>query len=227
MKPLCVKPVRLIGVVCLGLIPLVVGACRATEVATPPAPTEPGAPPPPPSGAFLAQLSPEQTAELAELGVDVVVPGVVPPEFSAVEIRTQAGEGAPSDDGPYYAVIYQDGSSNRCFAVEFAATGVGDMPATENRLPLQLPLFPEAEYGLNYGPFAAADLAAQFPESNLHTDWLSGRQGAYRLVGATYINQTFESLSGCQDVSPNLAVSLAESLTVIAPEVVGDGEMPQ
>ncbi|PSN12529.1 hypothetical protein C7293_19715, partial [filamentous cyanobacterium CCT1] len=44
-------------------------------------------PPPPPEGAFLGQMSPTQTSQLTSLGVDVIVPGQVPPSFSVVEMR--------------------------------------------------------------------------------------------------------------------------------------------
>ncbi len=185
------------------------------------APTVDG-PPPPPAGAFLAQMSPTQTSQLTTLGVDVVVPGQVPPSFSIVEIRVDQ-----SDSGPGYLVVYQN-EGGQCFAVEFAATGVGDPPATESRLPIQPPLFGDRGYGLNYGPFTDAKLSTEFPESNLFTDWLVGRSGAYRLIGASYIGGLFENLQDCEDVSPEEAVTLAESLTVLTDEPMGEpmGDSP-
>ncbi|MGG6238301.1 hypothetical protein ACQ4N7_06635 [Nodosilinea sp. AN01ver1] len=179
-------------------------------------------PPPPPDGAFLAQMSPTQTSQLSSLGVDVVVPGQVPPSFSIVEMRVDQSEA-----GPGYLVVYQS-DSGQCFAVEFAATGVGDMPATESRLPIQPPLFGDRGYGLNYGPFTDAQLSAEFPESNLFTDWLMGSSGAYRLIGATYIGDLFEDLQDCEDVAPEEAVALAESLTVLTGDPMGEpvGDSP-
>ncbi|WP_035992868.1 hypothetical protein [Leptolyngbya sp. KIOST-1] len=179
-------------------------------------------PPPPPAGAFLAQMSPTQTGQLSSLGVEVVVPGEVPPSFSIVEIRVEQG-----DPGPGYLVVYQNEAS-QCFAVEFAASGIGDMPATASRRPIQPPLFGDQGYGLNYGPFTDPNLSAQFPESNLFTDWLIGDSGAYRLVGATYIGDLFENLQNCQDVTPEEAVALAESLTVLTDDPMGEpaGAMP-
>ena len=179
-------------------------------------------PPPPPEGAFLAQMSPTQTSQLTSLGVEVVVPGQVPPSFSIVEMRVDQ-----SDSGPGYLVVYQN-DGGQCFAVEFAATGVGDMPATESRLPIQPPLFDDQGYGLHYGPFADANLRAEFPEPNLFTDWLIGSSGAYRLVGATYIGDLFEDLQGCEDVAPEEAVALAESLTVLSANPMGEptGDLP-
>ncbi|MFQ4139682.1 hypothetical protein PGN35_025560 [Nodosilinea sp. PGN35] len=173
-------------------------------------------PPPPPEGAFLGQMSPSQTGQLNSLGVEVVVPGQVPPSFAIVEMRVDSG-----DPGPGYLVVYQNQSS-QCFAVEFAAEGIGDPPATESRIPIQPPLFGDQGYGLNYGPFAEADLRAEFPQSNLFTDWMVGPSGAYRLIGATYIGDLFETLQGCEDVSPEEAVALAESFTVLTDEPMGD-----
>ncbi|MBD0336652.1 MAG: hypothetical protein ICV62_14280, partial [Cyanobacteria bacterium Co-bin13] len=92
---------RLIGVVA-GLA-FFLGACDAFSSApdqdTAPL-GEPEAalpPPPPPQGAFLAQLTPEQTAQLNALGVEVVAPGLVPPTFSVVDIRGRAAGGNGSD----------------------------------------------------------------------------------------------------------------------------------
>ncbi|MBE9136770.1 hypothetical protein IQ254_06055 [Nodosilinea sp. LEGE 07088] len=173
-------------------------------------------PPPPPDGAFLAQMSPEQTNQLTSLGVEVVVPGTVPPSFAIAELRVDRG-----DSGPAYLVVYQN-DLNQCFAVEFAAQGIDDPPATESRTPIQPPLFGDQDYGLNHGPFADADMRAQFPQPNLFTDWMSGPSGAYRLIGATYIGDLFESLRSCADVPIPEAVALAESLTVLTADPMGD-----
>ncbi|HSM80548.1 MAG TPA: hypothetical protein VLS96_02625 [Nodosilinea sp.] len=172
-------------------------------------------PPPPPAGAFLAQMTPEQTAQLTQLGVEVVVPGQVPPAFSVAEMRV-----SQSDPAPSYLVVYQD-EADQCFAMEFAAEGFGDLPATENRLSIKPPLFGDQSYGLNYGPFVDADLSAQAPQANLFTDWMIGSSGAYRLVGAAYIGDLFDQLRSCTDISPEAAVALAESLTVLSTDPMG------
>lgn len=202
---------------------LVIGlasACdRQPPTATPSAPLDTPlaeAPPPPPEGAFLAQMSPTQTSQLTSLGVEVVVPGQVPPSFAIAEMRVDS-----SDTGLGYLVVYQNDRS-QCFAVEFAAGGIGDSPATESRTPIQPPLFGDQGYGLNYGPYTDASLRAQFPDSNLFTDWMLGLSGAYRLVGASYIGDLFESLQTCEDVSPEEAVALAESFTVLTAEPMAD-----
>ena len=187
-------------------------------------PSAGSAPPPPPAGSFLGQLPPEQTSQLASLAVEVVAPGAVPPSFSVVDIRTEqpvAEEGGP-DAGTSYLIVYQD-PANRCFAVEFASEGFMPPPPTESRLPIQPPLFDEGDYGLNYGPFTEEDMRSQFPDDNFFTDWLVGPAGAYRLVGASYIGSLFPALASCEDISPEAAVNLVESFTVLTPEEYGDG----
>jgi hypothetical protein len=165
-------------------------------------------------------MTPTQVSQLASLGVAVVVPGQVPPSFRIVELRVD-----PS--GPGYLVVYQrqpaEGDApSQCFAVEFASDGLGDSPATEGRLPIQPPLFGGQSYGLNYGTFTDPGLKADFPQPNLFTDWMAGPSGAYRLVGATYLGGLFESLKTCQDLSPEEAAALAESLTVLAADPMGE-----
>ncbi len=208
-----------IGVVLL--VGISVG-CDRPESTTAPldpnaAPPAPDAPPPPPEGAFLGQLLPEQTAQLQSLGVDVVIPGEVPPIFSVVDVRLDQADG-----GLGYFIVYQS-QDNRCFAVEFAADGIGSPPATVNRRPIQPPLFAAQNYGLNYGAFEDGELRSQFPDDNLYTDWLLGPSGAYRLVGASYIRDLFPALQNCQDVDPAEAVNLVESFTVLTTDSVLDG----
>lgn len=220
---------RLIGLsICLvGILGACGGSKETTNQATAPLgdapPAPPVVPPPPPQGAFLAQLTPEQTAQLNGLGVEIVVPGVVPPTFTATEIRGQSATGSGPSGGATYSILYRDGD-NHCFAVEFAGSGIGDMPATEKRLPIKPPLFEDKGYGLNYGVYQDESMRAQFPDPELYTDWLMGKSGGYRLIGANYINTTFPDQTKCQDIRPEEAQKIVESFTVLAPEVIGDGK---
>ena len=202
------------------LIGLSIGCDRPDPTTAPldtnAAPPAPEVPPPPPDGAFLGQLPPEQTAQLQSLGIDVVIPGEVPPIFSVVEVRLDQADG-----GLGYFIVYQS-QDNQCFAVEFAADGIGSPPATVNRRPIQPPLFADQNYGLNYGPFEDGELRSQFPDDNLYTDWLIGLSGAYRLIGASYITELFPPMQGCQDLSPDEAVALVESFTVLTVDPTGD-----
>ncbi|HEY9762006.1 MAG TPA: hypothetical protein V6D07_05745 [Trichocoleus sp.] len=214
--------------ICLALL---LGACgdsqQTTNQATAPLgdtpPAPPVVPPPPPQGAFLAQLTPEQTSQLNALGVEVVVPGAVPSTFVATDIRGRAATGSGPDGGAAYSILYRD-SENRCFAVEFAGSGIGDMPATETRLLIQPPLFEDKGYGLNYGVYQDKSMRAQFPAPELYTDWLMGKSGAYRLIGANYINTTFPNQTQCKDIRPEEAKKIVESFTILVPEVIGDGK---
>ena len=131
-----------------------------------PAESVPPAPPPPPDDAFLALLTPDQTAQIRALELPLVLPTAIPDEFGVVEVQAQ-----PDERFGGYQVLYRDGS-DRCFLIEYTVGGVGDVPATENRLPLNPPILEDdaVEYGLNSGPYVDAGLREQFPEPSLITD---------------------------------------------------------
>ncbi|XGB43343.1 MAG: hypothetical protein LVS60_06160 [Nodosilinea sp. LVE1205-7] len=93
------------------------------------------APPPPPAGSFLGQLSPEQTNQLTSLGIEVVVPGVVSPDFKAVDLRVDH-----RDQALGYMVVYRH-RQGQCFAVEFANGDPTPLPPTQSALAIQPPLF--------------------------------------------------------------------------------------
>ncbi|MBE7382400.1 MAG: hypothetical protein F6J95_013445 [Leptolyngbya sp. SIO1E4] len=177
-------------------------------------------PPPPPSSAFIALLSPEQTAEIRMLGVPLVVPTDIPAGFTVVHVEgTQ--ENGPLDSRRY-RILYRD-SSDRCFLVEYASAGVGAIPETEYRIPIRPPLLEEGEYGLNYGSYVDPNLRAQFPDSILMSDWLPKGDGFYRLAGATYINDALAPIDPCQDLTPEEAVQVVESFALLTDEIGGDG----
>jgi hypothetical protein len=177
------------------------------------------APPPPPPGSFLAQLSPDQVAQLTSLGIDVVVPGTVTPSFQVADLRITQG-----DTDLSYLIVYQN-AENQCFAVEFADSGTSPPPATESRLPIKPPLFTQENggpsYSLNYGKYSDPAWQAKFPDSNLYTDWLAGPSGYYRLTGAADIKALFATFDHCKDVDPKTAVDLVESFTLITTAPMG------
>ncbi|MGP1374826.1 hypothetical protein [Almyronema epifaneia] len=202
---------------------LMLAACQVNEPTVNSAPALPlansPAPPPPPSGALIAQLQPAQTQQLEALEVAVVIPTEVPPAFQVVELITQAPTAA---GGAQYQIVYRD-DRDRCFVVEFTNEGVGDLPDTEFQQPLNSPLFGTG-YQLHYGPYRDADLRSQFPEPEFATDWMVGESGAYRLAGAAYIQQTFASQTGCQDISPAEAQQLVNSMAYLQPDLLNIGE---
>lgn len=190
------------------------------ELQAPAGEDDPSTPPPPPPGSFLAQLSPDQMAQLTSLGIDVIVPGTVPPSFQVADLRITQG-----DMGLGYLIVYQN-AENQCFAVEFADGGTSPPPATESRLPINPPLFTQENggpsYGLNYGKYSDPTWQAKFPDSNLYTDWLAGPSGYYRLTGAAEIKALFSTLDACKDLDPKDAVAIVESFTLITAEPMGE-----
>jgi len=92
-------------------------------------------------------------------------------------------------------------------------------------LALKPPILAEdgAEYGLNYGPYTDAALQEQFPEPSLVSDWLPVAGGFVRLAEAALINNTLTPSVACTDITVEAAVSIIDSLAVIADEIQGDG----
>lgn len=179
------------------------------------------APPPPPEGAFLGQISPAQASQLNSLGVEVVVPGVIPAGFKVAELRISQGE-----DSLGYMIVYyheQGEGPGQCFAVEFARDGMEDPPATTEKLSITPPLFGSQTYGLHHGQFQDPALQRQFPLGTLYSDWLQGQSGGYRLIGAGVIGELFPTLKGCQDVDPGQALQLVENLTWLSADPIDGG----
>lgn len=199
------------------------------EATTPPeAATETApAPPPPPDTAFLALLTPDQTAQIRALGLPLVLPTAIPQGFEVAQVQTQSDERFGG-----YQVLYRDGgvpagssAENRCFLTEFTVGGIGGTPTTENRLVLNPPVLADdgAEYGLNYGPYTDPALREQFPEPSLVSDWLPVDGGFVRLAGAELINNTLAPAVPCTDIAIEEAVPIIDSLAVISDEIQGDG----
>lgn len=153
----------------------------------------------------------------------LVVPTQVPSGFSLVQVEVQGDRPAPEAAGSRaYTLLYRD-TRDRCFVVEFQESEPSQSPATEYRLPIHAPLFAEQEVGLNYGRFVNPELRSQVPDPALFTDWLSSRAGVYRLAGAGYINDALTPEQPCQDIEPETAVRITESLTILTDEIMGDG----
>ncbi|WP_346289164.1 hypothetical protein [Sphaerothrix gracilis] len=202
---------------------LTLAACQsaAPEVSPSPASSlaDSAAPPPPPAGAFIGQLQPEQTQQLEALGIAVAIPTEVGPEFQVAKLVTQP---ATPDLAANYQILYRD-NRDRCFVIEFTPEGIGGLPETEFQQPLDSPLFGPG-YQLHYGPYTDPQLRSQFPAPEFATDWMLGESGAYRLAGAAYINQAFDSQTNCQDISPAEAQQLVASMTYLQSDLLNVAE---
>ncbi|MGF1459592.1 MAG: hypothetical protein ACFBSG_11255 [Leptolyngbyaceae cyanobacterium] len=219
-----------------GLCLLLLGACepqppsQAEETAAPApvssdstvsTPAAPSAPPPPPSSAFLALLPPEQTAQIRDLELPLVLPTAIPAGFAVEQV-----EAARDERFEGYQILYRD-DRDRCFLIEYTTEGVGDMPQTANRHPLSSPVLsiqPEAtgSYGLNYGPYVDPALRDQFPETLLVTDWLPVAGGVVRFAGAALIETMLSPNSPCQNVTVEEAIAIIDSIAVIDAQISGD-----
>jgi len=179
-------------------------------------------PPPPPPGAFLAQLQPAVNADLLALDIPIAIPTYLPPGFdlAAYDVGTRA-DGA--DAGPYYALVYHNAES-QCFAIEASSGGVGS-PILENRFPIESPIF-GSNAVLYSGQLKALNAPATAATPDLVSDWLPGEVARYRYIGARLTMATYEQ-PACTDVPAEEAVKIIESLAYLTSDIYGDyGEAP-
>ena len=150
-----------------------------------------------------------------------MVPTAIPSEFVVEQVDVTS-----SDRFTGYQILYRDGD-DRCFLIEYTSGGIGGIPKTANRLPLNLPILGQTTgYGLNYGHYVDPHLRAQFPQPELMSDWLPIDSGFYRLVGAAYTNNVLSPPQPCQDITPDVAVAILESSALITDEIQGDDSLP-
>ena len=179
-------------------------------------------PPPPPQSAFIAAITPEQSAQIKALDVPFVLPTAIPEGFLVEQVNVTQDERFAS-----YQLLYRD-AGDRCFVIEHTSGGIGGTPETESRVSVNPPAINDAtDYGLNYGSYTAPDLRAQFPEPNLSSDWLPIATGFYRFAGAAYINNALAVTAPCENISVDEAVTVIESLALISPEIQGDSAPPE
>lgn len=172
------------------------------------------APPPPPPNSYLAQLPPEATNQLVDLGINIVIPIYLPPNTALANYgvgEKEAGVGG----GPYYWLVYRD-DQNRCFAIEYTSGGIGGI-SLENQEPLDNALFDD-DYSLYHGKFPNGD-EGELPESDLFTDWLEGEDGFYRLVGAGLVNAQDYGQGDCSNIPVKEAIAVAESLSYLPTDI--------
>ncbi|MFG6097607.1 hypothetical protein D0962_10745 [Leptolyngbyaceae cyanobacterium CCMR0082] len=177
-----------------------------------PPPPETQAPPPPPSNSYLAQIPPDVTNQLVNLGVNIVIPTYLTPNMTLASY----GVGETSETStPYYWLVYRD-DQQRCFAIEYAASGTNDI-SLENQEPLDSMLFGEG-YRLYHGKFPNGE-SGELPEPDLFTDWLTGEDGFYRLIGAGLINAQDYGQGDCSNLTVKEAMTVAESLNYLATDI--------
>jgi hypothetical protein len=178
-------------------------------------------PPSPPGTAFVALLTPEQTAQIKALNLDLVVPTTIPPGFSVDAFAVN-----PDDRFAGYQILYRD-DRDQCFVVEYTRGGIGGLPEIEHQAAIDSPLLDASTpYHLYYGHYVDPNLRNPFSEPELISDWLPIGQGFYRLAGATYANQALASGPSCHDIAVETAVAIIESSALITETIQGDGTAP-
>ncbi len=150
-----------------------------------------------------SRLSAAQIQKLESLGVKIAVPSYVPDGF-----RVDKVEVVPCPPGsrrfcPEYSITYR-GPKNTCFAIESTGGGIGGLPDGDRSFPVNSPVFGESSLELGkYGQAQSATLLGQ---------WL-GESPFYRFAGAG----TSRALQGCNNISPQEAVRVTESLQYLNP----------
>ncbi len=168
-------------------------------------------PPPPPNNSYLAQLPPEVTNQLVQLDINIAVPTYLPKNMTLAGY----GVGEAGSSSPYYWLVYRD-DQNRCFAIEYTASRKGQL-SLEKQEPLTPALFGSGHtlyHGklLNGGP-------QSLPENDLVTDWFTGEDGFYRLIGAGFINAQPYNQGDCTNIALQEAIAVAESLSYLPTDI--------
>jgi hypothetical protein len=158
----------------------------------------------------IAQPKPSQTNSgikltvlqlkvLRSLGLKVALPTYVGANFSAEKVLVEAGR--ENVQSLRYLVVYQNFSADKCFAIESASGGIGDLPSGSRSYPINSPIFGKSvlELGL-YGNAKQPTLLSQ---------WLGSQNGPfYRFVGTGVVPE----LSNCSNVTPQEAVKISQSI---------------
>nr|MBX2865597.1 hypothetical protein [Leptolyngbyaceae cyanobacterium MAG.088] len=169
------------------------------------------APPPPPPNSYLAQLPPEATGQLVDMGINIVIPTYLTQNMALANY----GVGGLDGNGAYYWLVYRDDNS-RCFAIEYLSGGIEDI-WLEKQESLRSDLFGEG-YSLYHGKFPNGS-DGELPESDLFTDWFAGEDGFYRLVGAGLVNSQDYGQGDCSNLTVKEAISIAESLSYLPTDI--------
>jgi hypothetical protein len=160
----------------------------------------------------LAQLPPDATSQLVNLGVNIVIPTYLTQNMTLANYgigSTSAG------NRPYYWLVYRD-EQNRCFAIEYVSDDMEDI-SLENQEPLNSDLFGEG-YSLYHGKFPNGG-DGELPESDLFTDWFAGEDGFYRLIGSGLVNAQDYGQGDCSNITVKEAITITESLSHLPTDI--------
>lgn len=155
-----------------------------------------------------AQLSQRQTNQLKSLGVKIVIPSYVPAGFQVASVQVKPCASGVRRFCPNYVIIYRNPNKS-CFAIESTGGGIGDMPS--NNL--------EQSYPVN-NPILGKSAVLKYRKDDrlsgptLTGSWM-GKGPFYRFTGAnsrSFLDTAPPELSNCNDISPQEAVRVWESL---------------
>lgn len=150
-----------------------------------------------------AKLTPAQIQQLRSLGIEIAVPTYIPNRFRVDKVKVQPCPPGSRRFCPQYTITYR-GPNNTCFAIESTGGGIGGVPEGDRTFAINSPLFGDGLLELGkYGQSKTPTLLAQ---------WL-GNGPFYRFTGAGVIPE----LSRCNNISPQEAVRVTESLQYLKP----------
>lgn len=150
-------------------------------------------------------LTAAQIQRLNALRVKIAVPTYLPTGFRVNRVLIEpCPEGATRCRfGPQYAITYQ-GPNHSCFAIEAVGGGIGG-PDLASKLPVNSSVF--GKNFLYYGSGTGN------PSPTMFSDWLRGPELFYRFAGQGATNK----LANCNNISPQEAVRVTESLQYLNP----------
>lgn len=154
------------------------------------------------------QLSDRQTNQLKSLGIKVAIPSYIPAGFQVASVQIKPCPSGVRRFCPNYAITYRN-SNKSCFAIESTGGGIGDMPSAGL----------EQEYPVN-NPILGKSVVLKYRKNDrlsgptLIGSWM-GKGPFYRFTGAgsrLFLDTAPPELSNCNDISPQEAVRVSESL---------------
>lgn len=163
-----------------------------------------------PSPAIAAKLSAEQIEQLQGLGIKIAIPTQVPAEFVVSNVKTQEIKRQGQGGDPSYMIVYRK-PGGTCFVIESARDGLGG-PVPENSMPIKVRVGSALE-GYDYRLYWQEQETGKppFPKPIAFSDWIADSDAFYRLSSGSIVAQD------CQSISPELAVTLIESLEYLNP----------